>query len=236
MSVRRNLPLIVNATAESLVSIAPAIAAERIHTPVVNSIRVFVRDSIDPRTRRRYDLGPVSPSMIARATMIFSRSAQQETDFATLLSDLQKPLSRPHLRYFSSKALAARFGLAAKDIDKVVTWMKSQGLGSIRVSACLTAITFSGQVGIIETAFGTRIRRFRVGQREYLVNIDDFSIPAAFAGVISLIGGFGTPKLRTEALSARHVPPGTGKERLNITSAARMVGRHHSPEHSKRSA
>jgi Pro-kumamolisin, activation domain len=203
MSVRRNLPLIVDATAECLPSIAPAIATERIHTPVVNSIRVSVRDSVDPRTRKRYDLGPVSPSMRARATMIFSRSAQQEADFAALISDLQKPLSRPYLRYFSPKALAARFGLAAKDIDKVVTWMKSQGLESIRVSAGLTAITFFGQVGIIETAFGTRIRRYRIGRRDYLVNIDDFFIPAAFAGVISLIGGLGISKVHTKAFGRR---------------------------------
>jgi subtilase family serine protease len=211
MGVRRNLPLIVDATAECLLSIAPAIAAERIHTPVVNSIRVFVKDSVDPRTRKRYDLGPVSPSRIARATMIFSRSAQQEAVFAALLSEIQKPLSRPYLRYFSPKALAARFGLAAKDIDKVVTWMKSQGLQSIRVSAGLNTITFSGQVGILETAFETRIRRFRIGRREYLVNIDDFSIPAAFAGVVSLIGGLGISKVRTEALSARQEPSGTLK-------------------------
>ena len=194
MSMRRELPFIVDATAERVRSIAPAIAAERIRTPVVNSIRVSVRDSVDQRTRKRHDLGPVSPSTRAKATIIFSRSAQQEGDFAALLGDVQKPLSRPHLRYFPPKALAARFGLAAKDIDKVVAWMKSQGLESIRVSACLTAITFSGQVGTIETAFGTRIRRYRIGRRQYLVNIDDFSIPAAFDGVISLIGGLGTTR------------------------------------------
>jgi trimeric autotransporter adhesin len=155
--------------------------------------------------------------------MIFSRSAQQEADFAALLSDLQKPLSRPYLRYFSPKALAARFGLAAKDIDKVVTWMKSQALKSIRVSAGLTAITFSGQVGIIETAFETRIRRYRIGRREYLVNIDEFSIPAAFACVISLIGGLGISKVRTETLSATQEPMDTGQERLDDSPRASLI-------------
>jgi hypothetical protein len=63
MRVRAHLPFIVDATEECRPSIAPAITAEPIHAPVVNSIRICVSDSIDPLARAGCDLGHMSRSM-----------------------------------------------------------------------------------------------------------------------------------------------------------------------------
>ena len=162
---------------------------ERIAGPVINSMRVCLSGSIDAVTSSGDDLGRASQSMRIRgATLCFARSPQQETALSALFVELQKPLSRPLLRQLPQTMVAAQFGLAKSDIDKVVSWMKSQRLDTITVSPWRSSVTFSGYVAAVEAAFMTRVHRYRTSEREYLANIYELSVPAALAQVMSGVG------------------------------------------------
>jgi hypothetical protein len=159
---------------------------ELILDPVVDSDRVQVADSIDPLARIGYDLGIPPWSMsIEGVTMILKRSDEHEIALHTLLGEMKDPTSPLYPSRFTGEDFAQLFGLTERDIDKVVSWMRLQGLESLKLSPARTSITFSGNLLAVEAAFRTEFHRYRFEGREYLANACELSVPAAFAPVIS---------------------------------------------------
>ncbi|AXC09843.1 hypothetical protein ACPOL_0466 [Acidisarcina polymorpha] len=165
-------------------------AVSSIQEPVDESVLVTLKGNVHPAAKSALDSGPADPSLpAARLMLVLKRSAAQEADFQQLLSELHDRNSQNYHRWLTPAQYAERFGASASDVKTLTAWLEAHGFTVSPPAASRTAIEFSGNVGQVQTAFHTSLRRFQVNGREHLANISDPQIPAALAGVIGGVTG-----------------------------------------------
>lgn len=157
----------------------------RIIQPVNASSTIALPGSVNPRAKSVYDIGPASPATrLTGITVYFRLSAAQQAALDTLLKEQQTPGSQLYHKWITPAQYAARFGLSDSDISKVETWLEQQGFTIDGIDNSHNAITFSGSIAQVESAFQTEIHRYRIRGVTHIANATPLSIPSAFAGVI----------------------------------------------------
>jgi hypothetical protein len=154
---------------------------------LIQDARARVHNSIDPVADIGYDLGiPPWWMRIEDATMILKRSDEHQAALATVPTGMRRhPNSHLDPARFTEEELAILVGPTERDISKITSWMTSQELTSLNVSPARTSINFSGTLLAVEAAFDTEFHLFRWEGKEYLANVCELSIPAAFSAVVS---------------------------------------------------
>ncbi len=122
-------------------------------------------------------------------TMTLQPSAAQQAALQQLLADQQNPKSSSYHQWLTPEQYADRFGVSAGDAAQIVSWLEGQGFTVDPVSRSRTFITFSGNAGEVQSAFGTTIHRYRVNGRAHYANASDPVIPAALSPLVSGIRG-----------------------------------------------
>jgi len=131
--------------------------------PITESPRIILSESRSPRVRDAQDLGAVSPEMsVPGVTLVFRRSAMQETALKDLLAAQQNPASPLYHRWLTPETFAARFGVADSDIAIAESWLVSKGFRIDNVARSRDRITFSGTAAQIQNAFGAELHHYRV--------------------------------------------------------------------------
>src|ERR1051326_5975098 len=75
------------------------------------------------------DLGPVPPEeRFERMILVLSPSQSQQADLETLLAGQQDPQSPGYHRWLTPEECGRRFGISDRDVDTVVSWLRSHGL------------------------------------------------------------------------------------------------------------
>src|SRR5581483_6706363 len=162
----------------------------RITAPINDSQRVTLTGHVHPRALPEYDRGRVTPSMeLPRVTLSLRQSANQQTELDALLEQQQDPASPEYHHWLTPEEYADRFGASQADIDKISSWLQSQGLTVVGVGRGRTWIAFSGTAGNIGAAFRTQIHNYDVNGRMHFANSTEPSVPAALDGVIRAIHG-----------------------------------------------
>src|SRR5262249_32905633 len=118
------------------------------------------------------------------ASLFFQPSASQKAALESLLAEQQNPDSPNYHRWITPQEYADRFGMTVDDINKVTSWLKSQGLTIDRVSPARNRVSFTGTVAQIEAAFRTEFHNYVVNGEKHFANSKEFSVPAAFAGTV----------------------------------------------------
>lgn len=158
---------------------------DRITQDVVPGVTTAMPGTVDPRTRPASDVGRVDPSTrLAGMTMYFQPSAAQQAALNSLLQQQQTPGSPLYHKWITPAQYASQFGLSANDLAKIQQWLEQQGFSIDSVSNSRNAITFSGTVAQVETAFQTQIHHYNVKGVTHTANAAPLSIPSAFAGVV----------------------------------------------------
>ena len=121
-------------------------------------------------------------------TMVFSRSAAQQSALDALTAAQQNPASPQFHQWLTPAQFGAQFGAADADIAKVQGWLQSQGFSVGEVTQDRTMITFSGAIAQVETAFGTEMHYFAANGEKHFGPATDLSIPAAIAPAILSVG------------------------------------------------
>lgn len=227
MSMGRSVRPILERTEIARCFRVPMTTEELIRDPVLDSERVQVVDSVDSLATIGLDLGVAACSRrVECVTMLLRRSESHEVALHTLLGEIYSPSSSCYRRRFLQEDIAALFGLAEKDIEKIVSWLELNSLESIRVSPARTSLSFAGSLHAVETAFRTQFHRYRVEGREYLANAYECSIPAAFSMVVSglcnlsvLAGGMDHREGK-RGLRKSSTEPSNGVWRRSIVSVA----------------
>lgn len=132
------------------------------------------------------DLGPVPPEeRFERMILVLSPSQSQQADLETLLADQQDPQSPGYRRWLTPEEYGRRFGISDRDVDTVVSWLRSHGLDIDEIPSGHTAILFSGAASAVESAFHPRLHRYRVNGETHRANSAAPEIPQALAGVVA---------------------------------------------------
>jgi trimeric autotransporter adhesin len=158
----------------------------RIATPIDDSARVLLRGSVPQQARPEFDQGeaPASTEM-AHVRLFLERAAEQEAALDNYLAGLIDSSSPNYHKWLTPEEFGRRYGVADGDIAAIEKWLQADGLTVVAVPRGRTSIEFSGTIGLIEQVLRTSIHTFKNGDREFLANVTDPSIPAAFAGVVT---------------------------------------------------
>lgn len=117
-------------------------------------------------------------------SLVFSRTAAQQTELDALLAAQQDPTSPLYHHWLTPDQFGARFGVADADIAKVEAWLTSQGFQVDEVSRSRNRVKFDGTAGQVAAAFGAELHRYSNGSATWFAPAQDLSVPAALAPLV----------------------------------------------------
>lgn len=120
-------------------------------------------------------------------TLVFNRSAAQQSSLDTLLAAQQDPSSPQFHHWLTPDQFASRFGMADADIASVTTWLQSQGFVVDGVARSRDRISFDGTAGQVASAFGTQLHRYSYGSETHFAPNSDLSLPAVLAPLVTTV-------------------------------------------------
>ncbi len=167
-----------------------AAAPDRIAGPVASSQLVRLSAGVPMKAQPQFDQGAVDPSLkLSYMTLLTVPSASQQKAIDHLLAQQQDRSSALYHKWLTPEQYADRFGLSPNDIQKLSSWLQSQGFSVQSVARARNFIVFTGTAAEAQTAFQTQIHNFNVNGESHFSNTTAPSIPAAFSGVVSGIRG-----------------------------------------------
>lgn len=185
---------------------------DRVAEAVDSSQLTVVKGNVHPLARPQYDQGRVEPSMPMRVTMVFKMSTEQQADLDALLVSQQERGSPDYQRWLTPEQFGSRFGLSQVDINKVTTWLESEGFQVETLPASENMIAFRGAAQQVEAALHTEVHRYVVNGEAHFSNSSNPSVPAALANVVLSVRGLNNFKLkpRVKRVSPRFTSGQTG--------------------------
>lgn len=157
----------------------------RIAAPVDTTVRATLAGSVPHDARPEFDLGEApAATQMSHIRLIFARSSEQQVALDSYLAELIDTSSPSYHKWLTPDEFGRFYGPAESDIAAVRDWLESEGLSEVSVPKGRASIEFSGSIASIERAFQTSIHSFRDGEREFLANVTDPSIPSALAPLV----------------------------------------------------
>jgi len=181
--------------------------APRLGKGITDTARVALSESRTPRVHAAQDLGPVSPDMaVPGITLVFRRSAMQETALEGLLAAQQNPASPLYHRWLTPETFAARFGVADSDILAAESWLVSHRFHIDNVARSRDRITFSGTAAQVQAAFGAELHHYRAEGELHFAPASDLTLPAELASVTTAVLHISDfrPKPNVRAMAGAH--------------------------------
>lgn len=167
-----------------LCSLSFAVQPDRIAGNLNNGLTVSLHGNLHPAAKAEFDVGRANSNQpMENLSISFRPSPTQEADLDQLLRDQQNPKSPLYHKWLTPSQFGARFGLSANDLQKVKTWLASQGFTVTRVANSRNQVFFDGTVGQVETAFKTEIHNYAVNGEIHYANSSEPQIPAALSGI-----------------------------------------------------
>lgn len=202
---------------------AQAAVQNRIMSAISSNEMVPLKGNVPRLAQARYDQGKVSADLaIDGMTLTFKPSAAQQADLDALLESQNIPGSANYHHWLTPQQYADRFGLSLQDMQKVQSWLQSQGFTVNRTAPSRNQITFSGTAVQVEAAFHTSIHNYLVDNETRFANATDPSLPAAIASMVTGVGGLNNFRLKPKNLKA--LSPVSSSVHGNFTSAT--TGKH----------
>jgi subtilase family serine protease len=149
-----------------------------------------LRGTLHPLLQHATDQGRMDGGIqLESVSLTFKRTAAQEAAVEKLLAEQQDPKSANYHKWLTPEQYADRFGLSTADLDKVVSWLQSEGFTVNRVARGRTQVWFTGLVSQIETVFRTEMHRYIVNGENHFAHSTELAVPAALADVVLGVHG-----------------------------------------------
>jgi subtilase family serine protease len=166
-------------------------APSLITQPIDDSKLVVLRGNTHPLARAKYDQGAAPGSLATdRMMLVLKTTSAQGAALETLLAQQQDRSSPNYHKWLTPQEFGEQFGASESDIQKITSWLQSQGFQIDNVANGRNVIQFSGNAAQVQSAFHTAIHKYTINSQEHWANSSDPSIPAALtpavAGVASL--------------------------------------------------
>jgi subtilase family serine protease len=135
------------------------------------------------------DLGIVEDAKPLRLYLNLQRSAAQQKDLDTLISEQQNPASPNFHKWLTPEQFGERFGVAQSDINEITHWLGTQGFEVTSVAKNASVINFTATAGGVNHTFHAQLHYWNIAGGRYAAPASEPAIPAALAGVVSGIAG-----------------------------------------------
>jgi pseudomonalisin len=157
----------------------------RILEPISEAQVVTLEKSVHPLAREEFDRGVVGAEMeLGQMVLELEPSTAQQVDLDALVAAQHDPHSPLYRQWLTPAEYGARFGVSAKDMSRITTWLIGRGFTVEEVPASNRLIVFSGTAGQVAETFHTEIHRYRLDGVEHIANAQRPQIPAALHGVV----------------------------------------------------
>jgi subtilase family serine protease len=184
MSERRAL-VYVWLLAAVFCSAAYAVQPDRVTGDLTSGPKVMIKDNVHGLARPEFDQGRADESRLLPSMSIdFHPSAAQQKALDLFLSQLADPNSKNYHKYLTPAQFADRYGMSPNDIQKVVTWLQSEGFTNITVSPNRNRISFDGTIAQVESVFSVEMHKYLVNGEMHLANANSPSLPEGLAGAV----------------------------------------------------
>ena len=167
----------------------------RITSAIDSANRVTLAGSRPPRAIAANDVGAVPGSLeLHGISLLFSRSAAQQTALDTLVAAQQNPASPLYHQWITPDQYAAQFGVADSDIAAAESWLEQQGFAIDSVSRSRNRILFSGTAAQVASAFSAPLHYYLTPATplqpaaKHFAPSADLTLPAALASSVLAIG------------------------------------------------
>ena len=192
-------------------SLCFAAQPDRITSPIDSSQLIPLKGDVHGLAQARFDLGRTDGSQtIHGVTLVFHPSAAQQAALDNLLAQQQERSSPNYHKWLTPAQFADRFGMTQNDINRVSSWLESQGFTVTSVANSRNQISFDGTVAQIELAFSTEIHNYIVDGVIHFANATDPSVPAALSPSVLAIGHLHNFSPKPRAIVRR--PPADGTD------------------------
>jgi subtilase family serine protease len=180
----------VLAVALCALTLAAAQPPQRIHGEVSDYSRFSLAGNVRPAVAYAQDQGTVASSTeMPQMAIHFSMTASQKADLLSLLQLQQTRHSTQFHKWLTPEEYANRFGMNAKDIQKVTAWLESNGFSNVQAARSRTFVTFNGTAAQAQAAFNTTIHRYLLNGQAHIANASAPELPSALQGVVSSVHG-----------------------------------------------
>jgi hypothetical protein len=179
----------------------------RIVTMIDNTHRAALPGTHPSRARSADDIGAVASDFQLRGvTLVFSRTAAQQTALDQLATAQQDTSSPLYHHWLSSEQFAARFGAADADIATASRWLESEGFRVDSVSRSRSRIFFSGTAGNVSHAFGVALHHYKAKSEttSHFAPSTSLSIPAALAPAVMTVVNLSNYRPVSNIVAGRH--------------------------------
>jgi len=166
-------------------TVAFATPPDRITGAITSESKVSLGTGTPTHPWAQYDQGPVEGSFpLHSLAFLISPSPSQQQAIDKLLAQQQDRKSSNYHKWLTPAQYGARFGLSPNDVQKITSWLQSEGFAYIRVAPSSSIIYFSGTAAQVEKTFQTEIHRYQVDGRSRFAPIAPPQIPAALSGIV----------------------------------------------------
>jgi len=163
---------------------------DRITAPIDARRTVVLKGNVHPMAQPRFDQGPVEPAFrVGSITLMLKKTDAQQAALEQLLQQQQDPASPNYHDWLTPEQYADRFGLSQSDLDKISTWLKSEGFTVEYVARGRDWLGFSGTAGQVRTTFHTELHRYLVDGEMHFAAAAEPSVPAALEPVVGALLG-----------------------------------------------
>ncbi len=205
---------------------AQTLVPSRIAASIRSDQMQAIHGTLHPLVAQARDEGQLSGSTAVRGmSLVFRRSAAQESDLKSLLKEQQTKGSPTYHRWLGPGQFSARFGVSQSDLAKVAKWLQSQGFKIDAIPASADRIEFSGTAAQVNAAFQTQLHSYFLHGQSHWANATELSLPQAIAGMT----------LSIEHLNTFRPMPRSVKNQVHVTqrSTAGNFGPHYTLQGSR---
>jgi subtilase family serine protease len=159
-------------------------ASDRIAGAIDDRETRQLQGNVHPLLKKATDQGRMDGGTRLGMALTFKRTPAQEAAVEKLLAEQQDLSSPNYHKWLTPEQYAERFGLSATDMNKVVSWLQSEGFTVNRVARGRTQVWFSGPVSRVETVFRTEMHHYLVDGEKHFANGVEPAVPAAVSDVV----------------------------------------------------
>src|SRR5579872_1464158 len=121
--------------------------------------------------------------------LAISLQLRNQSALTRLLREQKNPLSPDYHRYLTPQQFTAFFGPTTDGVNRVVSYLRSQGIHVSSVSSNRTLIDASASAATVERAFDITIADYTLKGRNVYAPTSEPSVPSNLAGLILNIAG-----------------------------------------------
>lgn len=122
-------------------------------------------------------------------TMTFGLKLRNVDELEQLLADQGNPASPEYRRYLSPDQFAARFCPTQEEYDKLIAYLKSEGLTVVDTAPNRLVVTVRGKVSVVQKAFGVTMNRYSWKGKQFVSVDRPLMVPAELTNLIESVMG-----------------------------------------------